>query len=234
MKEVSIIIPVYNEEESIRELYEGIMDLKLEDMELIFIDDGSTDSTLKQLKKLKDVKIIQMKENIGKSHALTEGFKLAQGKKIMMLDGDLQDDPKDIPKFLARLDDVEFVIGWRKYRKDSKSKVFVSKVIYNRLNKIFFGLDLHDANCGMKAMKSHCKPYAMLGSGMHRYLPFIMFANGFFIDECIVTHHKRKYGKSKYGLSRLAKGFIDMLVMALYLKRFSIGSWNVKEITNGK
>lgn len=222
----SIVVPIYNEEESVLRFYEELkLELKKLDnnYEIIFVDDGSTDSTLEILKKLhkkdKKIKIFSFRKNNGKSEALACGFSQAVGKYIITLDADLQDKPSEIKKILTQLDSgIEVSCGWRKNRKDSLKKNLSSK-FFNVLANIFWGIKLHDYNCGLKGYTSEAAKSLKLYGGFHRFIPLLAFQLGFKVDEVAVIHEKRKYGKSKYGFSKLWKDLPDIFTM-IFLSRY--------------
>ena len=221
---ISIVIPVLNEEESVAILHAELVHVlkKIgEDFEIIFIDDGSTDETLIELKKLKPVKIISFTRNFGKSQALQAGFRAASGEYIFTIDGDLQDDPKEISRFLEKAKSSQFdlICGWKEERLDSFAKRVVSKVA-NGLTRYFTGTKVHDMNCGYKLFRRDVAKAVNLYGDMHRYIPAIVAGLGFRMDEISVKHRKRKYGKSKYGnFRRLFKSFFDFVTLLL-IRRF--------------
>ena len=221
---ISIVIPVLNEEESVAILHAELVHVlkKIgEDFEIIFIDDGSTDETLIELKKLKPVKIISFTRNFGKSQALQAGFRAASGEYIFTIDGDLQDDPKEISRFLEKAKSSQFdlICGWKEERLDSFAKRVVSKVA-NGLTRYFTGTKVHDMNCGYKLFRRDVAKAVNLYGDMHRYIPAIVAGLGFRMDEISVKHRKRKYGISKYGnFRRLFKSFFDFVTLLL-IRRF--------------
>ncbi len=223
---ISIVVPVYNEEESLeaffKELKAQLAVLK-KTHEIIFIDDGSSDSTLHILKgfekKDKTVKIYSFRKNLGKAEALNMGFYKAGGEFVITLDADLQDKPSEIKKILEKLEDgAEVVCGWRKYRKDSTKKLISSK-FFNTLANKFWGLKLHDYNCGLKGYTQEAAKSLKLYGGFHRFIPLLAYQHGFTVEEVVVEHDKRKFGKSKYGFSKLWKDMPDMLTM-IFLSRY--------------
>ena len=214
MKDLSIIIPVYNEEKNVKELHKEILKVCKtlnKEFEIIFIDDGSEDNTLNELKKLSPVKIISFTKNFGQTAGFDAGFKIAKGKIIITMDGDLQNDPKDIPKFLKELDKgYDVVTGWRYPRKDGLGKRFTSWGA-RVLRRILLGDKLHDAGCSLRAYrKDVIKDFDLYGE-MHRFIPSILAARGFKITEIKTNHRPRKFGKTKYNWQRGIKGFTDML-----------------------
>lgn len=221
---ISVIVPVFNEEESVAILHKellAILNKNQESFEIIFVDDGSTDNTLSELKKLKPVRILSFSRNYGKAQALQAGFRAAEGNYIFTLDGDLQDDPEEIPRFLekARHEQADLVCGWKENRLDSLAKRVVSKVA-NALTRFFTGTTVHDMNCGFKLYRAEVVNTLDLYGDMHRYIPALVAANGFRISEMTVNHRKRKFGVSKYGnFRRLSKSFFDFVTLLL-IRRF--------------
>ncbi|MCK9448450.1 MAG: glycosyltransferase family 2 protein [Bacteroidales bacterium] len=225
--DVSIVVPVFNEEESLPELTDWIVKVaEAEDLffEIIFIDDGSTDQSWGQIQKLaavhRQVKGIRFRRNYGKSAALNEGFAAASGQVVITMDGDLQDSPDEIPHLYQMIHEQGFdlVSGWKKKRKDPISKTLPSR-LFNRTTRWISGIRLHDFNCGLKAYSSELVKSIEIQGEMHRYIPLIAKWAGFTnIGEKIVQHQERKYGKSKYGMSRLIKGYLDLLSISFISK----------------
>ena len=228
--DLSIIIPLLNEEESLYELYarikESLDSIAISKYEIIFIDDGSTDSSIEVIKKihLEDNRIhcLRFRRNYGKSAALSVGFKRARGKYVITMDADLQDDPAEIPNLIDKLDEgYDLVSGWKKHRYDPISKTLPSK-FFNAVTSIASGIKLHDFNCGLKAYKSEVIKTLHIYGEMHRYIPALAHWEGFKITEIPVQHHRRKYGQSKFGISRFINGFLDLLTVLFttkYMKR---------------
>ena len=226
--ELSIVIPAYNEEESILELYTLINEsLKKKKLiyEIIFVDDGSNDSTWNKINKIvlkdKNVKALRFKKNYGKSDALDAGFKASKGEFILTMDADLQDDPNEIYKLFKLINDEKFdiVSGWKKKRNDPISKTIPSK-FFNYVTRIFSGIKLNDFNCGIKIYKRDVIKSINLYGEMHRYIPLIAKWNGYeIIGEKIVNHNKRKFGKTKFGMERYVRGFLDLLSVS-FVYRF--------------
>lgn len=222
--DLSLIIPVLNEEENITRLYSKLRTtltgLKILH-EIIFIDDGSTDNSFKILeeiqKKDKCVKIIKFRRNFGKSAALSAGFKEAKGDTVITMDGDLQDDPTEIPRFLEAIKKTDLVVGWRFNRKDPISKRLPSK-IFNKLTSILTGVKIHDSNCCFKAYRSEVIKNINIYGELHRYIPALAYWKGFGISEIKVNHNPRIYGKSKYGFMRIFKGFMDLITIKFLTK----------------
>jgi glycosyltransferase involved in cell wall biosynthesis len=227
-KNISIIVPIYNEELSINSLYEEIKTIVLDAFnqhEIIFIDDGSNDKSYEIINQLalNDTSIIAIKlnRNYGKSDALNEGFKLAQYEYVATLDGDLQDDPNEIIKLVDTLDDGwDCVSGWKKNRKDPYSKTIPS-FFFNKFINFFSGLKLHDLNCGIKAYRKDAIQSLNIYGGLHRYIPLLLFNNGYRVTESIVNHRSRKHGQTKYGKSRFFHGIFDFLTIYFLKKYFN-------------
>ena len=221
--QLSIIIPLFNEEESLEELNEAIekvvsnMDI---DYEVIYIDDGSTDNSWNIITNLSEkssnLKGIKFLRNFGKSQALCAGFDAALGKVVITMDADLQDDPNEIPSLFDKIynENFDLVSGWKKKRFDSIIfKNFPSK-IFNWAARKTSGIKLNDFNCGIKAYKKAVIKEIKLTGGMHRYIPVLAKNAGFKnISEKIVKHHPRKHGKTKYGADRFIKGFLDLITL---------------------
>jgi len=220
---LSFVIPVYNEEQSLQELHEKIVEnIKDYSYEIIFVNDGSTDNSkviLKQMAEVdKNVKVINFRTNFGKSAALQTGFNKAKGKIVFTMDADLQDDPKEIPRFIEKIEEgYDLVSGWKKNRKDPLTKTIPSK-FFNLFTSLMFKLKLHDYNCGFKAYKNEVVKSVTIYGELHRYIPALANAQGFSVTEIPVTHHKRKFGKTKYGAKRFIKGFLDLLTVNLITK----------------
>lgn len=226
---LSIVVPVMNEQESVRPLFEKLsaqLDTLGECYEVIFVDDGSTDNTFKELKILHDehpgiVRVIRFRKNFGKTPALVAGFSRCRGEVIFTMDGDLQDDPEEIPNFLAKLDEgYDLVSGWKFPRLDPITKTFPSR-IFNAMVSGMTGVHLHDINNGFKAYRreviedSHLKLYGEF----HRFVPVMAHWRGFRVAEIKVQHHPRRFGVSKFGAQRFARGLIDLLNV-LFLTTF--------------
>ena len=227
-KNISIIIPVYNEELSIEKLYLEVkqtIEQEFNCYEIIFINDGSTDSSSNIIKNISNndsnVILIDLNRNYGKSDALNEGFKLAQYDYIVTLDADLQDDPKEISNLLEILDNgYDCVSGWKKNRKDPLSKTIPS-FFFNKFINFFSGLKLHDLNCGIKAYKKNAIKTLNIYGGLHIYIPLLLINNGYKVTECIVNHRPRLHGKTKYGKSRFFHGIFDFLTISFLNKYFN-------------
>jgi glycosyltransferase involved in cell wall biosynthesis len=224
---LSVVIPLVNEAESLPELHGKITEvlnrLRLR-AEIIFVDDGSTDNSFEKLQQLqrrdRRVRVIQFRRNYGKSAALAAGFARAQGRYIVTMDADLQDDPEEIPHLLDELKKgCDLISGWKKRRHDKFSKRFASKV-FNTVTSALTGVKLHDINCGLKAYRREVTDSIRVYGQLHRYLPVLAHKEGFRIGEAEVRHHARKYGKSKFGLSRYTSGLFDLLTV-LFLTRYT-------------
>jgi glycosyltransferase involved in cell wall biosynthesis len=219
---LSVVIPLFNEAESLQDLYLALDDalsLYSEQSELLFVDDGSTDGSAEVLEALwrKDgrVKIIQLRGNHGKTTALVVGFREAQGEVIVTLDADLQDDPKEIPKLLAKLEEgYDLVSGWKARRQDPWSRRFLSAV-FNRVTAFLTGLRIHDFNCGFKAYRRAVIKELKLQGELHRFIPALASWRGFRVAEIEVEHQPRRYGRSKYGMERIPRGFFDLLTVIM-------------------
>ncbi|MDD3806779.1 MAG: glycosyltransferase family 2 protein [Candidatus Marinimicrobia bacterium] len=227
MIDVSIVIPVFNEEGTVQPLTEKILSvLNRESLtgEIYFVDDGSTDKTTQILDELEktfdNVHVIHFRRNRGKAAALQAGFRKAKGKFVITMDGDLQDDPEEIPNLLQKLHEGwDMVSGWKKIRHDPVSKTLPSK-IFNKTTSFLTGIRIHDFNCGLKAYRKEVVQSISLYGELHRYIPVLAKMEGFRVTEIPVTHHPRTSGKSKYGTSRMLKGFFD-LITVLFLARFT-------------
>jgi glycosyltransferase involved in cell wall biosynthesis len=226
--DLSIVIPVFNEDKSIRELSEWIEKVcKLSGLsfEILFIDDGSSDYSWDIIKEIagkkNSVKGIRFRRNYGKAAALHTGFSEADGDVVITMDSDLQDSPDEIPELVRMIkeDGYDLVSGWKKKRYDSFVKRFTSK-IYNSTARISSGIKLHDFNCGLKAYRNDVVKSIEVYGEMHRYIPMLAREAGFRnIGEKIVEHRPRKYGVTKYGLDRFMKGYLDLLTIG-FITRF--------------
>src|SRR3989338_9010800 len=194
--EISVVIPVFNEEGSVLALHAELLSVleKIgKSFEIIFVDDGSTDGTLVELKKLKPAITLSFLRNFGKSQALQAGFRKARGQYIFTMDSGLQDDPKEIPNFLRKIEEgYDLVCGWKHRRLDSFAKRMVSKVA-NGVTRMLTGTSIHDMNCGFKLYRREVALSLDLYGDMHRYIPALVSANSFRISEIIVNHRQRKF-----------------------------------------
>ncbi len=218
--DLSFVIPILNEKDSLEQLTaEIVKQMDGRAYEIIFVDDGSRDGSFELLSRLaKDVpaiRIVKFRRNFGKAAALQYGFRIASGKVVFTLDGDLQDDPCEIPNFLAKLDEgYDLVSGWKKKRHDPWHKVLPSR-IFNFFTARTFGLKLRDYNCGFKAYRLSLVKELNIYGEMHRYIPALANALGYRIAEIPVQHRKRSHGRSKYGMERYLRGFFDLLTVKM-------------------
>jgi glycosyltransferase involved in cell wall biosynthesis len=223
---ISVVVPVYNEEESVQPLYDaltGQLRALGRAYEIIFVDDGSRDASYLRLKALHEqdehVKVVRFRRNFGKTPALVAGFSRARGEIVFTMDADLQDDPTEIPQFLAKLDEgYDLVSGWKYPRHDPITKTLPS-FFFNRMVAVTTGVKLHDMNCGFKAYRREILDDIKLYGELHRFIPVLANQRGFRVTEVKVHHHKRKYGKSKFGARRFVRGFLDLL-MVLFLMSY--------------
>lgn len=234
---ISFVIPTLNEQDSLKILTSEIQAHCPEpEHEIIYIDDGSTDASFEILSSMaaedERIKVIRFRRNFGKAAALQSGFDLASGEVVFTMDADLQDDPAEIPAFLAKLDEgFDLVSGWKQKRKDPWHKVWPSK-LFNFVTGLTFGLRLKDYNCGFKAYrKSLVKELSLYGE-MHRYIPVLAHALGYKVGQIPVHHRERKYGKSKYGIERYLRGLFDLLTVKMvthYNKSplYLFGRWGI-------
>jgi glycosyltransferase involved in cell wall biosynthesis len=224
---ISIVIPLLNEEESLRELFEQTKEVMSKadySFEMIFVDDGSTDTSWEVIKKLASeypavARGIKQFRNYGKSAALQNGFEVARGQVIITMDADLQDDPNELPEMIQRIKDgAHLVSGWKKKRHDPISKTIPSR-FFNGVTSAVSGIKLHDFNCGLKAYDRRVIERVHIYGEMHRYIPLLAKNEGFTkIEEQVVQHHARKYGVSKFGLSRFINGFLDLMTLVFMSK----------------
>ena len=229
-RKLSIVIPAYNEEDLIKPLYDEIKasvaklikNHKIQDYEILFVNDGSSDNTEKNIVKLtadKRVKLISLRKNFGKSKALQIGFQHICGDIIVTMDADLQDDPTELANFIAKLDEgYDMVSGWKFNRLDPLEKTLPSK-LFNFVTSKVSGIKIHDFNCGFKAYRKEVVKSLNIYGEFHRYIPVLALRNGFRITEITVKHHKRQFGKSKFGMERYLRGMFDA-VSALFLLKF--------------
>jgi glycosyltransferase involved in cell wall biosynthesis len=223
---ISVVVPVYNEEESVRPLYEALsaqLDALGTSYEIIFVDDGSRDGTFLVLQALHEmdprVRVVRFRRNFGKTPALVAGFSNVRGDIVFTMDADLQDDPAEIPQFLHKLaEGYDLVSGWKYPRHDPPTKTIPS-FFFNRMVAVTTGVKLHDMNCGFKAYRREILDEVKLYGELHRFIPVLAQQRGFRVTEVKVRHHKRKYGKSKFGARRFMRGFLDLL-MVLFLMSY--------------
>jgi dolichol-phosphate mannosyltransferase len=217
---LSIVIPVYNEADSLDALHAELDDVASQHgytLDVIFVDDGSTDSSWTTIRRLaasdQRVRGIRFRRNFGKAAALSAGFQAARGDLVMTMDADLQDDPHEIPRFLEQLGErYDVVSGWKQIRHDPWHKVGPSRVFNWMVSKLT-GVDLHDHNCGMKCYRREIFREVRLYGELHRFVPVLAAARGFRVGELVIQHRARKFGQSKYGMRRFVKGFLDLLTV---------------------
>ncbi len=228
-KKLSIVIPLFNEEESLNPLTNEIRKaLKQIDIsfEVVFVDDGSTDGSLKIIKDVcrqdRRFRYVSFRKNYGKSAALQTGFRNVTGDVVVTMDADLQDDPNEIPNLIKKLGEgFDLVSGWKKKRHDPFIKKQSSK-FFNFVTRLMSGIKLHDFNCGLKAYRREVTDNIRVYGELHRYMPVLADWEGYSVSEIVVTHHQRRYGKTKFGISRFFKGFIDLITVIFstrYIKR---------------
>ena len=226
--DISVVIPLLNEEESLNELHDWIVDVMQSNRysyEIIFIDDGSTDTSWEVIEQLSQknqfVKGIKFQINYGKSQALNAAFKEASGNVVITMDADLQDNPDEIPELfeLIKKDNFDLISGWKKVRYDSKIRKNIPSKLFNAVARKTSGVQLHDFNCGLKAYKNEVIKNIDVHGEMHRYIPVLAKNAGFLkIDEKIVKHQARKYGKTKFGMNRFINGFLDLITINFLTK----------------
>jgi glycosyltransferase involved in cell wall biosynthesis len=218
---VSVVVPMHDEERSVALLYDELSSA-LEPLgvpwETIFVDDGSTDGTFAALTRLHNattnVRVVRLRRNFGKAAALVAGFDQARGEIVVTIDGDLQDDPAEIPRLLAKLDEgFDLVSGWKTRRQDPLSRRLLSR-IFNRVTSAFSGVRLHDMNCGLKAYRADVVHGLRLYGELHRFIPVLAHYRGFRIAELPVNHRPREHGRSRYGVERYLRGFLDLLTVS--------------------
>ncbi|MFL5951531.1 MAG: glycosyltransferase family 2 protein [Gaiellaceae bacterium] len=218
---ISVVVPVHNEERSVALLYDELRS-SLEPLatpwEAIFVDDGSTDGTFAALTRLHNsadnVRVVRLRRNFGKAAALRAGFDQVHGETVVTIDGDLQDDPAEIPRLLAKLEEgFDLVSGWKTRRRDTLSRRVLSR-IFNRVTGAFSGVHLHDMNCGLKAYRVEVVRGLRLYGELHRFIPVLAHYRGFRIAELPVNHRPREHGRSRYGVERYLRGFLDLLTVS--------------------
>lgn len=236
---ISVVVPLLNEEESLPELYEKIASALREagkPYEIIFVDDGSTDSSFAVLQELHardaSVKVVRFRRNFGKSAALSIGFQEAEGEFVVTMDADLQDDPAEIPGLIHAMgDQFDLISGWKKKRFDPLSKTIPSR-FFNFVTGKVTGIPIHDFNCGLKAYRREVVKEVNVYGELHRYIPALAHWAGYRVGEKVVQHHSRKYGHTKFGLSRFFKGFLDLMTVLFttrYIRRplHLFGGWGI-------
>lgn len=228
--DISIVVPLLNEAESLPELeawIRRVMDEHGFSYEIVFVDDGSTDNSWAIIQQLSEanpnVKALRFRRNYGKSPALNEGFKVVKGDVVITMDADLQDSPDEIPELykMIKEDGYDLVSGWKKVRYDSKIAKNIPSKFFNWTTRRMSGIKLHDFNCGLKAYHNEVVKNIQVYGEMHRYIPVIAKMNGFSnIGEKVVHHQKRKYGSSKFGMSRFVRGYLDLITIN-FISKFS-------------
>jgi len=229
-RKLSIVIPVYNEEDSLPKLYAILLASTLKSIEahtitsyeIWFVDDGSTDSSVEVIKRLiaddNNIHLICFRKNFGKARALQAGFRHIEGDIVITMDADLQDDPKEINRFIEKIDEgFDVVSGWKYNRLDPLEKKLPSR-LFNKVTSVLSGVKLHDFNCGFKAYRKEVVKSIDIYGEMHRYIPVLANRKGFKITEITVEHHKREHGTSKYGWERYLRGLFDSMTTSFLLK----------------
>ena len=228
--DLSIVIPLLNEAESLPELeawIRRVVEKENLSYEIVFVDDGSTDNSWSIIQGLAknnpNIHALRFRKNYGKSPALNEGFKIVQGDVVITMDADLQDSPDEIPELyrMIKEDGYDLVSGWKKKRYDSKVMKNIPSKFFNWTTRRMSGIKLHDFNCGLKAYRLDLVKSIQIYGEMHRYIPVIAKMNGFSnIGEKVVHHQKRKYGSSKFGMSRFVRGYLDLITIN-FISKFS-------------
>ncbi len=242
----SMIIPLYNEEENVGQLHERLIRVLSSmgrEYEVIYIDDGSMDGTFEKLKEIAGgdnrVRVIRLRRNFGQTAALSAGFRHARGEVIITSDGDLQNDPEDIPRLLTKLEEgYDMVSGWRKERKDPFWSRILPSLIANKIIAGITGVNVHDMGCSLKAYRRDLIRHINLYGEMHRFLPVLASWVGASIAEIPVSHHPRCHGKSKYGLSRTFRVILDLITVKFLLSYSTrpiqiFGAWGLASIFLG-
>ncbi|MCX6694935.1 MAG: glycosyltransferase family 2 protein, partial [Candidatus Altiarchaeota archaeon] len=222
--DVSIVIPVYNERHNVTKLYEAIEETMRNirrTYEIIFVDDGSKDGTTQELRSIcfsdRKVKCVMLRRNFGQTAALSAGIAKAAGEVVITMDADLQNDPKDIPKLLEKIrEGYDVVSGWRKSRKDPLFGKKIPSLFSNWLARKLTGVKIHDFGCSLKAYRREAIKGVQLYGEMHRYIPALLYNKGFTVAEVEVNHRPRAHGKTKYGVSRLLKGLMDLMYIKFW------------------
>jgi len=224
--EISIVVPIYNEEPNLQVLIESILDAMRpmgRSFELILIDDGSTDGSQEALRVMKadssELRAIFLRRNFGQSAAMTAGFDYARGEIVITMDGDLQNDPRDIPRIIGKLEEgYDLVSGWRKDRQDPFFSKRLPSMLANWLIRTATGVKLHDYGCSLKAYRDDVAKHLLLYGELHRFIPVLASLYGSRITEVVVTHHPRRMGKSKYGIGRTYRVLLDLLLILFFQK----------------
>lgn len=223
--DVSIVVPLYNEEGNVQELYRelrSVLDRQSSTYEILFINDGSTDRTADLLKEMSSsdphVVVVNFRRNFGQTAAMSAGFDYSRGDIVITMDGDLQNDPADIPKFLEKINEgYDVVAGWRYKRQDPFLSRRLPSMIANRIISWITGVKLHDYGCTLKAFRKDVAENIRLYGEMHRFIPAIASAIGISIAEVMVNHRPRQRGKSKYGISRTFRVILDLITVKFLL-----------------
>jgi len=218
---ISVVIPVYDEARSVELLYDELrsaLEPLDQEWEAIFVDDGSTDGTFAALTRLhnreSNLRVVRLRRNFGKATALVAGFDQVRGDTVVTIDGDLQDDPAEIPRLLAKLDEgFDLVSGWKAHRRDPVARRLLSR-LFNWVTSRFSGVRLHDMNCGLKAYRAEVVHGLRLYGELHRFIPVLAHYRGFRIAELPVHHRPREHGRSRYGPERYLRGFLDLLTVS--------------------
>ena len=217
---ISVVVPVHNEERSVEPLYEELH-VALEPLgrawQAVFVDDGSSDGSFAALTRLHsavpNVKIVRLRRNFGKAAALAAGFRHAEGDVVVTIDADLQDDPLEIPRLLAKLDEgFDLVSGWKTQRRDPLRRRVMSRIFNGVVGRVS-GVHLHDMNCGLKAYRADVVRSLRIYGELHRFLPVLAHDRGYRVTELPVNHRPREHGRSRYGLERYVRGFLDFLTV---------------------
>ena len=218
---ISVVVPVHDEERTVALLFDELqaaLDPLDQPWEAVFVDDGSTDGSFGALTRLHNaydnVRVVRLRRNFGKAAALAAGFANAQGDIVVTIDGDLQDDPTEIPRLLAKLDEgFDLVSGWKAHRRDPITRRAPSR-IFNWVTGRVSGLRLHDLNCGLKAYRAEVVQGLRLYGELHRFIPVLAHYRGYRIAELPVNHRPREHGRSRYGVERYVRGFLDLLTVS--------------------
>lgn len=226
--EISVLVPVLNERDTVEELARrvaAVLEREGRSFEIMFVDDGSTDGTPDRVRAAHEadrrVKLVRLRRNFGKAAALCAGVDASRGEIVFTMDGDLQDDPEEIPRFLERLEQqgLDLVSGWKRRRRDPISKRWPSK-LFNWATRRLAQVDLHDFNCGFKVYRREVLEQVAIYGELHRYIPVLASRRGFAVGEIEVEHHARQHGRSKYGWDRFYKGLLD-LITVLFITKYT-------------
>ncbi len=223
---ISVVVPVRDEEHTVEPLYDelhAVLDKRPEPWEVVFVDDGSRDGTHEALVRLHgattNVRVVRLRRNAGKAAALDAGFREVEGDIVVTMDGDLQDDPEEIPRLVAKLDEgFDLVTGWKTHRNDPFGRRAFSRV-FNTVTGRLSGLRLHDMNCGLKAFRADVTRELELYGELHRFVPVLAHDLGFRVTELGVNHRPREHGRSRYGMERYLRGFLDLLTVS-FMSRY--------------